>query len=216
MNAEICVTDWHHGVLDFWAAWQREHRQEVTVLTLDHHTDVVRAYRDENREVPAGAWQEETLVREAIAGLRHDEHFDWAVRSGLINRAFIASHTCATLPANNKLHICCDPLWPDENALFCEPEKYRPLADSVLESSYLFRQFGEISQYGRFILDIDCDYILTAKALEPEDSGYLEELLSCAQLITFSLESDWVRLLRFRGETITSGEIVEKISRFRK
>ena len=148
----------------------------------------------------------------AISELKHDEHFDWAVRSGLIEEAFIASHTCATTPANDKLHICCDPAWPDENEFFRDPEKYRELADSVLETSYLFRQFGELEQYGKFIFDIDCDYILTAHALEPCDAGYLKQLLSQAALITISLESDWVRLLKYRGENINSGLIADKIT----
>lgn len=206
------VVDNHHEVLTFWAALQRETFAPLTVLTVDHHTDVVRAFRDDSRKIAPGAWRDAVVVQQAVSELKHDEHFDWAVRSGLIREAFIASHTCATLPANEKLHVCCDPAWPDENEIFREPEKYRSLADSVLESDYLFRQFGDPEKYGRFILDIDCDYILTEKALYPRDDMFFRRLLEKAEIITVSLETDWVRLLRFRGESISSAQIVSRIT----
>ena len=198
------VTEFHHGVLPFWAACRRKEKAPPRLLSLDHHTDVVRAFRDETQRVEKDAWKWEDAVALAVSRLRHDEHFDWAVQSGTISEAFIASHTCATEPANGSLHICCDPRWPEENELFREPEKYRPLADAVLETDYLFRQFGEIEQYGPFILDIDCDYILTSRALAPQDDTYFKELVSKSLMVTLSLESDWVRLLKFPGEKITA------------
>ena len=209
---KVFITENHHEVLTFWAAYRRENPDPLSVLTIDHHTDVVQAFRNGNRTIGQGAWLDEAKVLNAVSELKHDEHFDWAVRSGLIEEAFIASHTCATTPANDKLHICCDPAWPDENEFFRDPEKYRELADSVLETSYLFRQFGNLEQYGKFIFDIDCDYILTSRALMPRDSRYLKQLLSQAALITISLESDWVRLLKYRGENINSGLIADKIT----
>lgn len=204
----------HHEVLPFWSACRREKQKALTVLTLDHHTDVVRAFRDEQRHVPAEAWQESHQVTAAVRELRHDEHFDWALRAGIIREAFIVSHTCATVPADERLHVLCDPLWPEENELFRTPELYRSLADSVLETAYLFRQFGDLSRYGEFILDIDCDYILTAKALSPRDGTFFRSLIRQAAMVTVSLEKDWVRLLRFPGETLTSGEILQHLTSF--
>ena len=210
--SKVFITENHHEVLTFWAAYRREFPEPLNVLTIDHHTDVVQAYRDGTRQIAEGAWQDADCVQQAVSELKHDEHFDWAVRSGLIEEAFIASHTCATVPANDKLHICCDPEWPDENEFFRDPEAYRALADSVLETQYIFRQFGILESYGKFIFDIDCDYILTARALEPCDKEYLNRLLSQAAIITISLESDWVRLLKYRGENINSGLIADKIT----
>ena len=206
------IVENHHEVLPFWAAYRRTHEEAPAVLTIDHHTDVVRAFRDETRLVPQKAWCDENTVQQAVSELKHDEHFDWAIQCGAIREAYIASHTCATTPANDALHICCDPAWPDENVFFQAPETYRELADSVLESDYLFRQFGEIGRYGKFIFDIDCDYILTEKALSPADGSYLKMLLDRAEIVTISLERDWVRLLKFRGENITAEQIAEKIT----
>ena len=198
------VTPFHHGVLTFWAAWRRAHETTpVRVLSLDHHTDVVRAFRDDAAEIGEGAWRSPETVESAVARLRHDEHFDWAVKSGLVEEVFIASHTCATVPADRRLHVLCDPRWPEENEFLREPERCRALADSVLEGDYLFRQFGDIGRYGAFILDIDCDYFLTRRALSPRDGGYFDTLLCRAELVTVSLESDWVRLLKLPKEDIT-------------
>ena len=183
-------------------------------MTLDHHTDVVRAFRDESVTVPANSWESEEAVQKAVETLRHDEHFDWALQCGLIRQAFIASHTCATVPANEKLHICCDPAWPDENLLFQEPERFRSLADSVLESDYLYRQFGDLKQYGTYILDIDCDYFLTGKALAPGNDRFFRQMAEQAALITISLESDWVRLLQFRKENLDAPQICRKLQTF--
>ena len=213
LMSKIFTAENHHEVLPFWADFRRNGGEMPVVLTIDHHTDVVRAFRDDSRIVSPGAWSDAESVQCAVEELKHDEHFDWAVRTGLIKSAYIASHTCATAPANGSLHICCDPAWPDENVFFQDPETYRELADSVLESDYLHRQFGEIEQYGKFIFDIDCDYILTAKALAPEDDSYFQMLLAKAEIVTISLERDWVRLLKFRSESITSETIAESISR---
>jgi len=210
---EFKIASFHHEVLAFWAAWKRGHGDaEVDVLCLDHHTDVVRAFRDDSVPAGEGAWRSPEAVADAISRLRHDEHFDWAVRSGLVREVYIASHTCATPPACDRLHVLCDPRWPDENEFLRDQERCRALADSVLESDYLIRQFGGIDRYDPFILDIDCDYFLTRRALFPEDAAYFDALLRRAELVTVSLESDWVRLLRFRGEDISGTVIAEALA----
>jgi hypothetical protein len=214
--SKIFTAENHHEVLPFWADYRRNGGEMPVVLTIDHHTDVVRAFRDDSRIVSPGTWSDAESVQCAVEELKHDEHFDWAVRAGLIKSAYIASHTCATTPANEALHICCDPAWPDENVFFQDTETYRKLADSVLESDYLYRQFGEIEQYGKFIFDIDCDCILCEKSLHPSDGTLLSQLLKRSVLITISLESDWVRLLKLPGEKLTSQEIAEKLLLFLK
>ena len=206
------VTPFHHEVLAIWAAWRRAHEETpVAVLCLDHHTDVVRAFRDAAAAIEEGAWRSPEAVAGAVARLRHDEHFDWAVKSCLVQEVFIASHTCATPPADGRLHVLCDPRWPGENEFLREPERFRALADSVLESDCLARQFGDIHRYGPFILDIDCDYILTRRALSPRDGGYFNALLRRAELVTVSLESDWVRLLKLPGEDLTGTDIASAV-----
>ena len=58
------------------------------VISLDFHTDTLSAAR-RGLAIPAGAWQDAGLLRDAVQTLHHDEHFDWALRTGLISRADI-------------------------------------------------------------------------------------------------------------------------------
>ena len=61
------------------------------------------------------------------------------------------------------------------------------------------------------ILDVDLDNFLCARALHPRDASYFLELAERAELITVSLERDWVRCLRFRGETISAESLFEDL-----
>lgn len=213
MKKLLFSVDLHHQVLIPWAEWKQQDPEPFppAVLSLDHHLDVVRAFRDDTVPVEAGSWRDLQTVSRAVEKLKHDEHFDWAVQSGLVQKVVIASHTRFTEPANENLIVRCDPLWPDENIFFQNMGSFRSLADSVLESSYLERQFGSLDQYGCFILDIDCDYFLTAASLHPEDAEYFSEMVKKAVLITVSLESDWVRILRLPGENITGNSIKNEL-----
>ena len=89
--------------------------------------------------------------------------------------------------------------------------QYRPLteAEQVLETEYLRRGIPEIPE--SLILDVDLDNFLCARALHPRDASYFLELAERAELITVSLERDWVRCLRFRGETVTADSLFEEL-----
>ena len=57
------------------------------------------------------AYRDDELIRRAVAGLRHDEHFDWALCGNIISRAVIISLAgCA---------VCR----PDELAVAQKPER---------------------------------------------------------------------------------------------
>ena len=67
------------------------------VLTLDHHTDTLRAFThyDETHPAPHERKIDRTdggALRAAIRDLRHDEQFDFAVENGIISSAAIFSH----------------------------------------------------------------------------------------------------------------------------
>ena len=85
----------------------------------------------------------------------------------------------------------------------------RSAALQVLERRFLARQIPEIPE--PLILDIDLDYFLCDAALHPSDPSFFLELAERARLITVSLERDWVRLLRFRGECISADSLWESL-----
>ncbi len=211
MKNKIRIADQHHHVLIPWSEYRRTVQTPPAVLSLDHHTDVLPAFRDPGRKVPVNGWLNPEAVRKAVQELRHDEHFDWAVQSGLVSSVTVSSHVSATPPARQELIVRCHEGWEDENHVFADPEKYRPLADSVLESWYLRDIFGDVLP-DHFILDIDCDYFNTVKSFHPSDRSYFELMLEKASLVTFSREEDWLKILKYPGENFTAGNIIDVLA----
>lgn len=203
---KIFVVNSHNEVLLPWAQYRLKcNTPPPAVLVLDHHTDVMPSFRDENIVIEKDCWKDLTELTRTIEKLKHDEHFHFAVASHLVKECLISACVNGTKPAHPALKVLWDERWEDENKVFAAPEKYRTLADSVLESDYLEARFGkELPEH--FILDIDCDYFATLKSLFPEDPRYFEKMVKSADLITISLEKEWVRLLRFPGENILTAE----------
>lgn len=196
----------HHEVLIPWAEWREKYAPDRApeVVVLDHHTDVVRAWRDPSRR--AENWRSAAA---AVPELRHDEHLDWAVQSGLVSRCTILAHVNRTPPASDRLVVRRDDAFPEENIMLNRPDEFRPLADRLLESDFLERNLGPIPEF--FILDIDCDYFPTEAALHPGDAAYFHTLVARAQLVTLSRESDWVRILRLPGESVTGASVAAEL-----
>ena len=208
---KLSIVDAHHEVLIPWSLRRMaEGGPAPDVWVLDHHTDVLAAFRDPARAPGRDDWRDPEKVRRAVSELRHDEHFDWALKSGLIRSCTTASHVDATPPSDSRMHIRKADGWMDENHVFADPERFRPLADSVLESDHLRKVFGDVPPPG-FLLDIDCDCFHTWRSFHPKDPEFFQELKRKAVQITVSLEPEWVRLLRFPGETFTARDILRAL-----
>ena len=207
--AKLFITDYHHGVLPFWAAYQRENFVPLTILTVDHHTDVVQAFRGAKEVVP-DAWRQHELVQQAVTELKHDEHIDWSVKTGVLTKAFVISHVDMTPAADSRITVLHDPTFPDELTQLNEPEKFRPFAEKVLDDRYLVPLIGN-NLPEKFILDIDCDNFMCQRALEPEQCSMWHKLIKEACAISISKESDYVRLLRLKGENLSADDIVDHL-----
>ena len=210
---KIHIVSSHNEVLLPWAEFRlkRKDPEPPSVLVLDHHTDVMPSFRDENAAIEKDCWKDLSFMEETVKKLKHDEHFHFAVVSHLVKECRISACVNGTPPAHEALQIHWDERWEDENKVFADPEKYRFLADSVLESAYLEARFGK-NLPEEFILDIDCDYFATIKSLTPKDRSYFDKMVSSASLITVSREKEWVRLLRFPGEDLlTADKIIEML-----
>lgn len=191
----------HHHVLEMWAELRRSLPEPPRVISLDFHTDTLSANR-RNIAISPGAWQNPGDLQQALLQLHHDEHFDWALRTGLISRADII----AISPQNGEyghpameVHPLSPELTPD--TVLQTPEAIRHLADTALEL------LPEIPVTEPYILDVDCDFFLTAQACRIRPGSRFAEWVRHAALITLSREDDWVKLLRLPGESIT-GEII--------
>lgn len=201
------VVDHHHEVLLPWSELRRKLAEAPTVWCLDYHTDTMPCFRNALPPPENGAYLETANVTAAISRLRHDEHFDWALRAGVIKEAFIgiAGEDCK-VTADEKLQVFRDETFPPGEIILNHPEEFRPFAETVLESSFLQKLFPRLPAPGEsYILDIDCDFFLCGKALQPQDDTIIRKLAANAALVTLSRESDWVRILKLPGEEI-SGE----------
>lgn len=197
-------------MLEAWEECTLKKGAAPQVLSLDFHTDVLNFLR-RNAAYPVDA-------KEAVKVLHHDEHFDWALRSGVISRAvIIALSPCAVAPEHPALEVRHSEILPEMEVILNEPEKFRPTAEMVLDDRFLEPLLSDGFPNGEYILDIDCDYLLCSKALEPEKSQLIDRLAENAQLITLCRESEWVKILKLPGENIT-GESLGKalISRWKK
>ena len=203
-SGKTVLVEQHHHVLLPWCALAQDTGLRFHAVTLDHHTDVLAAFTRSAVKGDFDASSEES-VRRNLELLHHDEHIDWALKSGVLASSRILSHENFTMPADPRITISCDPLWPSSQEILEGSAAARSAAAQVLERGFLARQIPEIPD--PLILDIDLDYFLCDAALHPRDPSFFQELAERARLITVSRESDWVRLLRFRGETISADSL---------
>lgn len=207
---KTAVFDLHHEVLYAWEECRKVLASPPEVLSLDFHTDVLNSAR-RGVELPENG-------KEAVKILHHDEHFDWALRAGIISRAVIvALSPCAVAPEHPGLTVRRSDLLPDMEKMLNSPEDFRPVAEKVLDDRFLQPLLNDGFPAGKFILDIDCDYLLCEKALFPEEHALIDALAQQAELITLSRENDWVKILKLPGEKITGTALAEQlISRWEK
>ena len=194
------IHELHHHVLKSWAEMKNSLPQ---VISFDHHTDILPAFLRyaEAESYPADAGSD---IQRDIALLRHDEHFDYAIKYNIISSAAIISHTpCCTVPCE-KLQVLYDGDFTEDEPL--NSEKYRRYFDMALEDDFLEKYLPFMPEKN-YILDIDCDYLLCAKALDIGKKSFIDRLAANAQLITLCRENDWVKILKLPNENI-SGDML--------
>ena len=202
----FCVVEEHHQVLPFWAEIAGDGTLDF-ILTLDHHTDVLPAFsRLENKPEINRSEPEKAVVL-----LRHDEHIDWALRAGIMKEAIILSHENFTEPAHPAMRVICPGLWPETQAILNSEPAAVSAAEKVLEPEYLQYAVFRNDLSKNYILDIDLDNFLCEKALHPEKPEFFLELANHAKGISISMERDWQRILRLKGETFTSNDILSML-----
>lgn len=96
----IALFEDHHFALIPWAQWGLGHTQ-LRLITIDHHCDTHEAFLrrafinhevDRQRQASLCAAIDPAVpstVEAAVIALRHDEHIDAAIRSGILDAAFV-------------------------------------------------------------------------------------------------------------------------------
>lgn len=87
---KVYIVEEHHHVLLPWASEREQLGIAPHVLTLDHHTDTLPEYThyDETHETPHEKRidrRDPRQIEAALKDLRHDEHFDFAIRNDIIS-----------------------------------------------------------------------------------------------------------------------------------
>lgn len=121
-SKDIYIVEDHHHVLEPWAIY-RERNAAPILVTLDHHTDCNSAFinhsglqiEGDSYEVNAHRvafrkncideinYNDLNTVRSAIGNLKHDEHIDAAIKSSIIEKAFIINYSaCSDTPLSFK------------------------------------------------------------------------------------------------------------------
>ena len=210
----IATVALHHEALTHWAAYRRTRADAPELLTLDFHTDVLNGSR---RGVPAPdpeVWRDPEAVAAAVKTLRHDEQIDWALRGGIVRRATVIALASGGAPEHPALTVRRPPGLPELPEMLNAGEEFRAAAGSVLSDDFLRPVLPDGEPEAGFILDLDCDCVLCARALAPEKHALLDGLIRRAGLVTLAREDDWVRLLKLPGETLTGAEIARRLERY--
>ena len=202
----FCIVEEHHQVLPFWTETAGNGTLDF-ILTLDHHTDVLPAFSRLETKPEIDRINPE----KAVLQLRHDEHIDWALRAGIMNRALILSHENFTEPAHPAIKVICPEIWPETQEILNSEPSAIFAAGKVLEPEYLQYAVTGDDLKKNYILDIDLDNFLCKKALHPEKPEFFLALANHAKGISISMERDWQRILRLRGETLTSDDILSML-----
>ena len=213
MKQSIHIVDQHHQVLIHWAALRRELTAPPAVWSLDYHTDTLPCFRGNAPAPETGAYLIPGTVENAVAALRHDEHFDWALRAGVVGEINLGICGAETdIIAHSEIRVCRPAGLPPPEIILNSPESARGHLENFLSDTSLRQLFHRLPEPGEtYILDIDCDCILSAGTLEPDNSFILDHLIENAALITLSCENDWVKLLKLPGENITGTAIADKL-----
>lgn len=208
MTSKICVVDEHHHVLRFWAHLRRNLSFAPYLITLDHHTDTSEPFRNyikknfsfmdfkiQTELLNQIQFQDSVSIEQAILKLSHDEHILTAIKSNIIESAIVVAHKAQDTDfATYQQHrVMCRSV--DGEATI--KKLLRIDCDRVLESDFLREKLESVASVlmttdflapGRFILDIDLDYLNTKKSLNPDNSVFLKTLIQNSLLVTIATE----------------------------
>lgn len=210
----LFICEEHHHVLKFW---QQFKDLQPYVLTFDHHTDLNLAFHhelysrgkqhnyDSNEELIIYRSQLLSEVAqgnfETIKKLKHDEHVDTAVKSGIVKKVLVYAKDSYYGRPVDVYSINGDEDYAGQ-PIINNPRNYQDpsLAINSKQLKDYFQLFDRCipreEWIGNFILDIDLDYFMTTQAIKPKDSTFFKMLIKKALVISIAKESHWISIWR--------------------
>lgn len=218
----VYVVERHHFVLEAWAQIKRSHEENLTLITVDRHTDTHYAFdrpvihdnfeeflTEINERIRKIDYRNDDDIRRAIADLRNDQHIDAAIRLGLfsfavcINDNVDFSHWATEKNVPRPIFEVCEWCLDENDDGHDRGECERHQADQVIESAALERLISRANDMASpigivsvlntpYVLDIDLDYFRTMKALSPKDARLFYEIIRNALAITIATEPHYL------------------------
>jgi len=232
-SEKLVVVQAHHHVLPAWAQYRASLPGAPRLITLDHHTDTSRPFRNllqaehaaEKHEQLRTQWltaidfQKPETVTEAVRLLGNDEHIVTAIKADIISSAFVVAHNArdTDLPTYREHKIMCRTVNMNLNSY----DVSRADCDKVIDSRFLdevckgfTHALSEIHEAplpgGPYILDIDLDYFNTFASVAPKDASVLRELARGAGLVTIATEPAHVQACRL-DEALTDEFLLARL-----
>ncbi|NLP65081.1 UPF0489 family protein [Paraburkholderia sacchari] len=235
---DVYIVEAHHTVLLPWAQIRRKHADAPALVTLDHHTDTMEAFRRYRYRITKGDedamdamlpglieaihWEDDKAVVDAVFKLKNDEHIRTALLAGIISRAFVVNLSGETWTEHDGIYesgalcaIDCDKRPHDDACMITH-------AAQVLESAYLDHELAMLNGMAQadrlpdtetapYVLDIDLDYFHSEKSINPENPETFHRLVRNAVAVTIATEPDYVTELRCEGSDVTSASLLERM-----
>jgi hypothetical protein len=218
MTSTPIIVESHHQVLSSWAEFRRKLRHPPRLITLDHHTDTSKPFRNLLRklygpksrqaEAQRSQWiaeldyRDPATVEKAMERLGNDEHILAAIQSQIISSAFVIAHNA--LNTDIATYIEHKVMCQSVDRKLGSTKLDRTDLDQVLESKFLGEVFAAFNQQlqeigeprldeAPYILDIDLDYFNTQRSICPKDPLKIQALAREAGLITIATEPEYVK-----------------------
>ncbi len=230
MKKRVYITWSHHHVIKEWVRYKET---GAHLLSFDYHTDFHEAFlRTSWDSVSCSCGNRDVYLRKhipcrdvdaAIEDLWNDEHIDFALKCGMIEKAFVFSHNCSSFRDGRVLDVPNRRKQIAQARIFSFCEMWHSLAtpqpyddsteakmgqlittDEVLnEVIETFREYG--FHQDNYILDFDCDFVRDKAALTHNRCQTLKNLIKGAKAITIALEPTCVE--ECSEQTLSSEEI---------
>ena len=242
MKKRVFIVCSHHHVVKEWFSYKGK---GAHILSFDYHTDFRDAFISKSGDPSAGYAYSNTRyktylskhipcrdVDAAIEDLRNDEHIDFALKSGMIEKAFVFSHDGNTYHDGRVLSVpnrrkqivharifsYCEVDHPLANPPPYTDSTEAMMAKCITTDLVLDEVLKTFWQYGfnqdNYILDFDCDFIRDKDAMTHGRYQTLQNLINGAKAITIAREPKCVE--ECSGYTLSYEEIEDWLTKLIK
>lgn len=205
---KIYIVNSHQYVLLPWKIYIDCHDLPI-LITFDEHTDTRSAFshyqyvckQDPSNFFNKDILRNDVLFSTAVCNLKNDEHIDYALKVGILRKAFVMSFQSSgqTDRYNENIHYIRRPCYegcpngPHDDQ--CQ-EIYQKRAINAPEVEAMLNNIENIDKticenrtiMVPYVLDIDLDYFHYEESLTPQDTSAFYKLIRNASIITIAKE----------------------------